>query len=110
MRVEKTSPLPDFPSPPLRVVALAVEEAQFLFAQLGVDDLDADLAERAVAPGVGGAVGQQILRAQLLLNLREGRAEFLPVLREEDAPARPLGDFFERALVYLVPFFVADAD
>ncbi len=60
-----------FSSPP-GVVALAVEELQFLFTQLGVGYLDADLAKISVALRVGGPVGQQVLRAQLLLDLLEG--------------------------------------
>jgi hypothetical protein len=46
---------------PLRVVALAVEEAEFIFAQLGVGDLDLYFAVFAVGLAVGGGVGDEVL-------------------------------------------------
>src|ERR1043165_10178791 len=119
--------LPVAPSPPLPVsalrlglrtcvhgaageVALAVCEPELLFAQFGVDDLDFDLAEGAVLRLVRGRVGDEVLRAQLVLNLREGRAEVFLVAREVGATARALADLVERALVHAVEIVVADAD
>src|SRR5437588_575073 len=91
-------------------VALAVGKAQFLFAQFGVDDLDLDLAERAVLRLVRGRVGDEVLRAQLVLNLREGRAEVFLVAREVGAASRALADLVERAFVHAVEVVVADAE
>src|SRR5207237_822912 len=91
-------------------VALAIGEAQALFAQVGVGDVELDLAELPVARLVGRRVGDQVLRAQLLLNLREGRAQVFLILGEVGAPARVLGDFLERGLFDAVEVCVADAD
>src|SRR5206468_2743424 len=56
-------------------VALPVCEAQVLFSEVGVDHINLHLAERAVLCLVQRRVGDEVLRAQLVLNLREGGAE-----------------------------------
>src|SRR5919198_4558179 len=97
---------------PPRVVALAVEEAELLFAQRGVGDLDLHLAQRPVAGAVGGRVGDEVLRAQLVLDLREGGGEVFRVFGEEGAAARLLRDLAQEvaAQLALAEMFVADAD
>ena len=71
------------------VVALPVVEAEFFLAECGVRDLDGDAAVGAVAFFVRGRVGQQVLRAQLLVDLREGGVQLAAVLGEEGAPPVP---------------------
>src|SRR5256714_2023298 len=94
-----------------REVALAVREAQIFFAQFGVDHFDLHLAEGSVLRTVEGRVGDEVLRAQLVLNLREGRAEVFLVAREVGAPARALADLAEASFVHAVEAeAVADAD
>src|SRR5204863_7683915 len=85
-----------------REVALAVGEAQIFFAQFGVDHFDLHLAEGSVLRTVEGRVGDEVLRAQLVLNLREGRAEVFLVAREVGAPARALADLAEASFVHAV--------
>src|SRR5438874_1813804 len=58
--------------PPLSVVALAVEEAELVFAQGRVGDLDLHFAQGAVGRAVRGRVGDEVLGAKLVLNLGEG--------------------------------------
>src|SRR2546423_14398640 len=79
----------------LRVVALAVEEAEVLFAQFGVGDLDLELAEAAVLRAVDGRVGDEVLRAELLLDLGEGRGQVGGGFGEEGAAPRLLCDVAE---------------
>src|SRR5947209_4236372 len=98
--------------PLFSVVALSVEEAELLFAQRGVGDLDLHLAKRAVGGAVRGRVGDEVLRAQLVPNLREGGGEVFRVFGEEGATARLLRDVAQEVAAHLalaeVP--VADAD
>src|ERR1044071_252125 len=81
-------------------VALAVGEAQLRLLQLGVDHVDLHLAEGAVLRLVRGRVGDEVLRAQVFLNLREGQAQVVLVAREVGAPARPLGNLPKTPLVH----------
>src|SRR5688572_27491389 len=71
----------------LCVVALTVVEAEVLLPESGVGDFDLEAAVGAVAGAVGGGVGDEVLRAQLLLDLGEGGGEVRGALGEEGAAA-----------------------
>src|SRR2546421_12907779 len=102
----KKQVLPENFSSLFSVIALPVEKSEFLFAQIRVGDFDFDLAERAIALTVRWRVGDQVLRAQLGLNLCECCVQLRFVLRKEDAPARFLRDVAERLAVNLELFRV----
>ena len=94
------------------VVALAVEQTDVLPAEFGVGDLDLNLAEAAVRRAVRRRVGDEVLRAQLLLDLGEDRGEFVSRSGEEGAAPGLLGDFAQEVAAHLadLEMLVADAD
>src|SRR5215467_9669365 len=68
------------------------------------------LAEAPVGGFVFRLVGEQILLAQVLLQLREGLVQVAVVFREDGAPAGRFGEFFEHAFIDAALTRVADAE
>src|SRR5262245_42200599 len=68
------------------------------------------LAETSVGGFVLRFVGEQILLAQVLLQLHEGLVQVARTFRKEGAPAGRFGEFFEYALVDAALTRVSDAD
>ena len=92
------------------VVALPIKESQLLFAQLGVENLDAHLPEGAVTCPVRRLISDEVLRTEFLLNLRECGIERRLVLRKESPPTSLFRYLSKSIVVDLVLFRIADPD
>src|SRR6266540_3507220 len=68
------------------------------------------LAEAPVGGLVLRLIGEQVLLAQVLLQLRERLVQVARVFREDGAPAGRVGEFFEHAFSDAAPALIADAD
>src|SRR5208283_4746897 len=84
-----------------------------LYLQAVPAAFDGDAPEATVLLGVGGRIGDNILSAQLLLDLLEGSLEFLAVVAHvDDASAGFLGQLFHggKTAVAKVPVETAVGD
>src|SRR6266850_1849043 len=80
-------------------IALPVSELELLLAELRIGNLDLHLTKRAILLPIGWRIGYQVLRAQFLLNLREGCAQILLIFRKESASAGALRELTERIFI-----------
>src|SRR5215475_15893374 len=71
---------------------------------------DFQLAEATVGCLVLRLIGEQVLLAQVLLQLRERLVQVAWAFREDGAPAGRVGEFFEHTFIDAVSPLIADAD
>src|SRR5262245_44676347 len=71
---------------------------------------DFQLPESSVGDFVLRFIGEQVLLAQVLLQLRESLVQVAAAVRKDGAPAGRFREFFERAFINAIKARIADAD